>query len=426
MNNTEEITRVLNTVSGKLKDRPALAELFQNCYPNTLNTTVKLPEPQDPFVITGDIPAMWLRDSSAQVRHYLDAAEKDEKLAHLIGGLIRRQMFCINIDAYANAFNQEKNGHGHQDDKTLQSPWIWERKYEVDSLCYPVQLSYLYWKKCGRTDCFDRSFLAAAHKILAVWRTEQHHEASEYTFERTGCVETDTLPNAGRGTPVAYTGMTWSGFRPSDDACTYGYLVPSNMFAVVVLGYLAEILREIYHDEETAQEAERLREEIQTGIQNFAIFDHPKYGKIYAYETDGLGNYNLMDDANVPSLLSLPYLGYCAADDPIYQNTRKFILSKDNPFYFEGKAAQGIGSPHTPSNYIWPISLAVQGLTSTSRDEQNRLLHMLETTNAKTGFMHESFDAENPEHFTREWFAWANSIFSEFLLKYTEEIAETK
>ncbi len=369
---------------------------------------------------------MWLRDSSAQVRHYLDAAEKDDKLASLIRGLIHRQMCCINIDAYANAFNQQENGHGHQDDKTLQSPWIWERKYEVDSLCYPIQLSYLYWKKCGKTDCFDEPFFKASQKIITVWRTEQNHETSEYTFERTGSVETDTLSNAGRGTPVTYTGMTWSGFRPSDDACTYGYLVPSNMFATVVLGYLVEIMREIYHDETTAQEVKELQKEIQSGIQNFAIFDHPKYGKIYAYETDGMGNYNLMDDANVPSLLSLPYLGYCAANDPIYQNTRKFILSKDNPFYFEGKAAKGVGSPHTPSNYIWPISLAVQGLTSTDMDEQNRLLHMLETTDAGTGFMHESFNVENPQHYTREWFAWANSIFSEFLLKYTETIADTK
>ena len=369
---------------------------------------------------------MWLRDSSAQVRHYLDAAEKDQALTSLIGGLIRRQMFCINIDPYANAFNQEGNGHGHQEDKTRQSPWIWERKYEVDSLCYPIQLSYLYWKKCGKTDCFDTSFFTAVHKIMTVWRIEQHHEASEYSFERVDCVATDTLPSDGHGTPVAYTGMTWSGFRPSDDACTYGYLVPANMFATVVLGYLTEIFREIYHDEASAREAEKLRKEIQEGIQSFAIYDHPKYGKIYAYETDGMGNYNLMDDANVPSLLSLPYLDYCTTEDPIYQNTRRFILSKDNPYYFEGKAAKGVGSPHTPHNYIWPISLAMQGLTSTDEEEKALLLDMLETANAGTGFMHESFDAENPEQYTREWFAWANSIFSEFLLKYTESVATTK
>ncbi len=426
MNDTAEMTRILNGVSDILKNRPALAKLFQNCYPNTLNTTVKLPDSEEPFVITGDIPAMWLRDSSAQVRHYLDAAEKDQALTSLIGGLIRRQMFCINIDPYANAFNQEGNGHGHQEDKTRQSPWIWERKYEVDSLCYPIQLSYLYWKKCGKTDCFDTSFFTAVHKIMTVWRIEQHHEASEYSFERVDCVATDTLPSDGHGTPVAYTGMTWSGFRPSDDACTYGYLVPANMFATVVLGYLTEIFREIYHDEASAREAEKLRKEIQEGIQSFAIYDHPKYGKIYAYETDGMGNYNLMDDANVPSLLSLPYLDYCTTEDPIYQNTRRFILSKDNPYYFEGKAAKGVGSPHTPHNYIWPISLAMQGLTSTDEEEKALLLDMLETANAGTGFMHESFDAENPEQYTREWFAWANSIFSEFLLKYTESVATTK
>lgn len=417
MDNTKEILRILNSMNGTLKNRPVLAKMFQNCYPNTLNTTVQLPEAGNPFVITGDIPAMWLRDSSAQVRHYLGAAQRDDEISSFIRGLIHRQMLCIQIDAYANAFNQEGNGHGHQDDKTQQSPWIWERKYEIDSLCYPVQLSYRYWKECGRTDCFDEDFRTAAKRILAVWRTEQHHENSEYSFERFGCAPTDTLPNAGRGTPVAYTGMTWSGFRPSDDACTYGYLVPANMFAVVVLGYLSEILREIYCDETTAQEAEALKTEIQDGIDHFAIVDHPKYGKLYAYETDGMGNYNLMDDANVPSLLSLPYLGYCPADDPIYQNTRRFILSKDNPFFFEGKAAKGIGSPHTPQNFIWPIALCMQGLTSIDADEQKQLLRMLETTDAGTGFMHESFDAENPKNYTREWFAWANSIFSELILQ---------
>ena len=416
----------MNEVSDRLKNRPALAKLFQNCYPNTLNTTVKLPASGEPFVITGDIPAMWLRDSSAQVRHYLGAAQNDKALSDLIGGLIRRQMFCINIDAYANAFNRQGNGHGHQEDKTRQSPWVWERKYEVDSLCYPIQLSYLYWKTCRKTDCFDKSFFTAAQKVMSAWRTEQHHAASEYSFERTGCAETDTLPNHGRGTPVADTGMTWSGFRPSDDACAYGYLVPANMFATVALRYLAEIFREIYRDDASAREAETLRKEIEEGIRNYAIYDHPKYGKIYAYETDGMGHYNLMDDANVPSLLSLPYLDYCGAEDPIYQNTRRFILSKDNPCYFEGKAAKGVGSPHTPDRYIWPIALAVQGLTSTDENEKAALLDMLETADAGTGFMHESFDADDPGHYTREWFAWANSIFSELLIKCTECAATTK
>lgn len=227
----------------------------------------------------------------------------------------------------------------------------------------------------------------------------------------------DTLPNHGRGTKTAYTGMTWSGFRPSDDACKYGYLIPSNMFAVVVLRYIAEIAKDIFADEELRSEAESLRKEIQEGILNFGIYRHETFGEIYAYETDGMGNFNLMDDANVPSLLSLPWFGYCENTDPIYQNTRKFILSKDNPYYYEGTYAKGIGSPHTPDEYIWPIALIIQGLTSDSKEEKLKMLDYLMKTDADTGYMHESFYCNDPEKFTRSWFAWANSLFASFVME---------
>lgn len=190
------------------------------------------------------------------------------------------------------------------------------------------------------------------------------------------------------------------------------------MYAVVVLRYLSEIAREVYGDEAMALRAEKLGREIDEGIQKYGMVDHPKYGRIYAYETDGLGNYNLMDDANVPSLLSAPYLGYCSADDPVYQNTRRFILSEDNPFYFSGKKLHGIGSPHTEHGFVWPISLALQGLTSHDPAEVEEVLFMLTSSHAGTYFMHESIDADNEYNFSREWFAWANSIFSELVLKY--------
>jgi meiotically up-regulated gene 157 (Mug157) protein len=212
--------------------------------------------------------------------------------------------------------------------------------------------------------------------------------------------------------------MTWSGFRPSDDACSYGYLIPANMFAVVVLGYLAEIARDVWGDTEMETEARRLAGEIDAGIQAHGIVEHPSYGAIYAYEADGLGHHALMDDANVPSLLSIPYLGYRGADDPLYQNTRRFILSRGNPYFFEGSAAAGIGSPHTPHRYIWPLALAMQGLTATDPAERERMLDLLERTDAGTQYMHESFFADNPGRFTRSWFAWANALFSELVLAY--------
>jgi len=430
---TQEDTPVMNQFSHILKDqidtvcqklyemgRDDLALLFTKCYPNTLETTTKLLDDGSAFVITGDIHAMWLRDSAAQVHHYLPVAAQNDELADIIEKMIKRYAIYVPKDPYANAFNECDNDRGHKTDLTFRSPWVWERKYEVDSLCSVIFIAYKFWKKTGRTGHLDEDYKKMLEIILDLWETEQYHaEKSPYTFERPDApVQTDTLQCDGRGTPVAYTGMTWSGFRPSDDACDYHYLIPSEMYAVVVLRYLAEIAREIYGDEALALRAEKLGAEIDAGIQAYGIVDHPKYGKIYAYETDGLGNYNLMDDANVPSLLSAPYLGYCQANDPIYQNTRRFILSEDNPFYFSGSKLHGIGSPHTKPGYVWPISLALQGLTSSDPAEIEEVLSMMATSHAGTYFMHESIDANDEYNFSRTWFAWANSIFSELVLKY--------
>lgn len=395
-----------------------LAEMFAKCFPNTLETTTEILDDGTTYVFTGDIPAMWLRDSTAQVKHYLPLAKEDIEIRRIIEGLIKRQIMYINIDPYANAFNKEPNGSGHQEDLTEQNPWIWERKYEIDSLCNPIQLSYLYWKQTGETSIFDEEYKKAVKTIIALWITEQNHtEKSMYSFQRFGCVESDTLKNNGKGTPVKVTGMTWSGFRPSDDACIYGYLVPANMFAAVVLGYIEEISEAVYGDLELKASAARLKSEIDSAIKQYGIYEHEKYGKIYAYETDGYGNYNLMDDANCPSLLCIPYMGYTTKEDPIYINTRQFLLSEDNPYYREGKAAKGIGSPHTPAGFIWPIALCMQALTSNSKEEVDKIIEMLLNTTADTGFMHESFDPDNPAAFTREWFAWANSLFGELIYK---------
>lgn len=413
---------LLGEADQRLAGYPKLREMFRNCYPNTLETTVAMQPDGTAFVITGDIPAMWLRDSSAQVRHYLPLAAQDEELQGILEGLIARQIDCVHLDPYANAFNAEPNNNRYDEDLTELTPWIWERKYEIDSLCYPIQLAYLYWKATGHAEVFTEKFRAAADIILKLWRTEQRHfEESPYRFARTDCPPSDTLRNNRMGMPVNYTGMTWSGFRPSDDACTFGYLIPSNMFAVVVLRYLEEIAETVWEDAEFVRLAAGLREEIDFGIQNYGIILHPKYGRIYAYETDGFGNYNLMDDANVPSLLSIPYLGYTDASDPVYQNTRRFLLSSDNPYYNEGRYARGIGSPHTPKGYIWPISLVMQALTSDDQAEIRELLDMLQQTDGGTGFMHEGFDPDNPANYTRPWFAWANSLLGELLHRLMQE-----
>lgn len=297
--------------------------------------------------------------------------------------------------------------------------WIWERKYEIDSLAYPIQLSYLLWRNTGRIDQFNEMFREAVSRIMALWQVEQHHDTrSPYTFQRLDAPETDTLTREGRGTETVYTGMTWSGFRPSDDRCEYGYLIPSNMFAVVALRYVQEIALKVLQDNEMAETARELAEQIDEGIRKYGIVEHPEYGMIYAYETDGQGNYNLMDDANVPSLLSLPYLGYVTEDDEIYQNTRRFILSKANPYFYEGSAASGIGSPHTPEGYIWHIALSMQGLTSGDMQEKMNMLELIQQTDAGTGLTHEGFSANDPHEYTRPWFSWSNMLYSELVMDY--------
>lgn len=418
----ETMENFLNTLrgqAGQAEEIPELMDVFVNCYTNTLNTTVKRMENNMTHVITGDIPAMWLRDSAAQLRPYIFLAKENEEIRELIAGLVRRQFMCITIDEYANAFNEAPNGACWEKDDPDQNPWVWERKFEVDSLCYPLQLAYLLWKNTGCTTQFEGDFQAGVEKILEVFTTEQYHEEkSHYRFNRNNGYYRDTLSRDGKGALVkSGTGLIWSGFRPSDDACTYGYLIPSNMFAVVALGYLEEMEREIFHNEELPERAKALKEEIQRAIETIGKTFTEEFGMVYAYETDGYGMYNLMDDANVPSLLAMSYLGY-EGEPEVSSNTRRFLLSEANPFYFKGDKAAGIGSPHTPSNYIWHIAMAIQGLTSETREEKLEILKNMAATTGGKGVMHEGFCCEDDSKFTRAWFSWANAMYAELFLDY--------
>lgn len=412
--------KVKTTVAKLNEARPELIPMFEQCYSNTLDTTVERLKDGTTFVITGDIPAMWLRDSSAQIRPYIPLAAEDPELASVIRGLIVRQAEFVLLDPYANAFNKEPNNQGHQQDRTIMGPSIWERKFELDSLCYPIQLLHDYWVATGDESIFNELIHRMFGTVVRTMLTEQRHdEHSPYSFERDDIIlPSDTLPFEGRGTRSNFTGMVWSGFRPSDDACKFGYLIPANMFAVVILGHMISFLDRFYDDAKLREQAAKLVKEITFGIETYGVYQHAELGPIYAYETDGYGNYNLMDDANVPSLLSIPYLGYLAADDAMYLRTRAFVLSARNPYYYEGKFARGVGSPHTPQGFIWHIGLIMQGLTSTSREEKALIVEQLIATTAGTNFMHESFDPDYPERYTREWFAWANSLFGQFIMEW--------
>ncbi|MDQ6901392.1 MAG: glycoside hydrolase family 125 protein [Bacteroidota bacterium] len=397
-----------------------LGWLFGNCFPNTLDTTVTYTNKNsrpDTYVITGDIDAMWLRDSSAQVWPYLAFIDKDKDLQQLIAGVINRQVVCVLRDPYANAFYDDPNKTGEwKNDLTKMKPGLHERKWEIDSLCYPLRLAHRYWKLTGDTKPFDEKWKQAIQLTLQTFKEQQRKEnQGPYSFQRVTAWATDSVSMNGYGYPVKPTGLICSAFRPSDDATIYLYLVPSNFFAVVSLQQAAEMVQQITKDEKLAKELSGLATEVDEALKKYAVIDHPDYGEIYAYEVNGYGSYNLMDDANVPSLLSLPYLNAISKEDPVYQNTRKMLLSLNNPFFFKGKAGEGIGGPHAGRDMIWPLGIIIRGLTSDNDDEIKYCIEMLKNSNAGTGFMHEAFNKGDAGKFTRKWFAWANTLFGEFL-----------
>ena len=405
---------------------PELAWLFENCFPNTLDTTVTFGTRNgrpDTLVITGDINAMWLRDSTAQVTPYLPLARHDSELQRLIAGVINRQTMCILIDRYANAFSfGAKACPWGVNDKPPASSDICERKWEIDSLCYPIRLSHSYWKLTGDRSCFHSDWLQASRLIVQTFREQQRlHGPGPYRFQRTTDNPIDTPPFNGLGNPTRPVGLIHSAFRPSDDACVYPFLIPANLFAVVALKQLAEILSTALAEEKLANECRTLAREITVAVNAYGKAPVKGYGLIYPYEVDGFGNSLFMDDANVPSLLSLPYLGCCAENDPVYRRTRAFVLSAGNPYFFRGRAGEGVGGPHVGLNMIWPLGIIVRALTSTDEREIIACLRMLKRTHAGTGFMHEAFDKDDPKKFTRSWFAWANTMFGELIVKLHEQ-----
>jgi len=405
---------------------PRLAWMFANCFPNTLDTTVHFGKDADgrwrTFVYTGDIHAMWLRDSGAQVWPYVQLAQEDAHLRSLLAGVINCQFSLLCIDPYANAFNDGPTGTGWQDDLTQMGPWLHERKWEIDSPCYPIRLAHHYWKTTGDTSVFGETWLEAIQKVLETFRAQQRKDGrGPYRFQRVSAVPTDTQAGYGWGNPVRPVGLIASAFRPSDDATTFLFLVPSNFFAVSALRKAAEILEAVNGRADLAADCRALASEVEEALHRFATVEHPVYGTIYAYEVDGFGNRLLMDDANVPSLLAMPYLGLVSPDDPVWRNTRRFVLSEDNPYYFKGTAAEGIGGPHVGADMIWPMSLLMRAFTSDDDDEIRWCVETLLKTDAGTGFMHESFHKDDPARFTRPWFAWANTLFGELILKLVDD-----
>ena len=422
---SEEVENVIKKVKLVIRDEE-IAWLFENCFPNTLDTTIDyeiIDGKPDTFVITGDIDAMWLRDSTAQVWPYMSLISKDEKLKNLVKGLINRQVKCVLLDSYANAFYKDITKISYwKSDQTQMLAGIHERKWEIDSLCYVVRLANEYYQITKDDSIFDEDWDNAMRLIVKTFKTEQRkNNESDYYFSRNTTSVIDSPPFGGTGRPVKPNGLICSMFRPSDDSTMYPYLIPSNIFAVLSLNQLSVIYKNVINKNEFAIICEEMAEEVDDAVKKYAISEHLNYGEIYAYEVDGFGNKLFMDDANVPSLMSLAYLGAHKLTDDIYKNTRKFLLSENNPYFLKGELAEGQGSPHTGKNKIWPMGIILRAMTSTDNEEIIKCLKMLKGTHAGTGFMHEGFNKDNPKEYGRDWFAWANTLFGELILKIYKE-----
>tara|TARA_B100001142_G_scaffold54231_1_gene52531 strand:+ start:21105 stop:22544 length:1440 start_codon:yes stop_codon:yes gene_type:complete len=419
------VEETIKFIKSKISD-PQLSWIFENCYPNTLDTTVDyevIDGKPDTFIITGDIDAMWLRDSTAQVWPYLPLVTKDEKIKNLIKGLINRQAKCVIRDSYANSFYKDLTKvSDHNKDIPTPIAGVHEQKWEIDSLCYVIRLSYNYYKLTKDDSIFDENWIKSTKLIYDTFLTEQRKDGkSPYTFIRNGTAMVDAPLFSGTGRPFKPNGLICSMFRPSDDATMYPFLIPSNIFASISMKQLSEIYKEQKIDELFSEKCLEMSIEIDNSVKKHAIKEHLDFGKIYSYEIDGFGNNLYMDDANVPSLMSLAYLDSKFKDDKIYLNTRKFLLSNNNPYFLKGKAAEGQASPHTGKDKIWPMGIILRAMTSNDDDEIKKCLKMLVNTHANTGFMHEAFDKDNPNNYFRSWFAWANTLFGELIIKIQNE-----
>ncbi|MEI6866502.1 glycoside hydrolase family 125 protein [Flavicella sp.] len=433
---SKAVEHKIKSVSSLIYDHK-LAWMFSNCYPNTLDTTVMKHNSDeknlDTYIITGDIDAMWLRDSTAQVWPYLPLTGKDKALKNIIKGLINRQLTYVLADPYTNAFlEKEAYSYWRTKDNTqnMDNEIIHERKWEIDSLCYVVRLIDGYYKHTKDTSVFDEKWDSAMRLIVKTFREQQRkHNNGPYSFTRETDNSIESCPGFGWGNPIIPNGLICSNFRPSDDATNLLFLIPSNYFAATSLGQMSEQYKTIYKNKEMSEKCLSFSEEVKNALNQESKFIHPKTKKeIIAYEVDGFGNSLFMDDANIPSLLSLPYLGCLSKNDPIYKNTREFILSKYNPYFEKYGLLEGGGSPHTGKGKFWPMSVTIRALTSSDKEEIRKCLKILVNSDDGTGFMHEAVSISNPKYFTRSWFAWANTLFGELIInvgnKYPELLKE--
>ncbi|KAJ2743595.1 hypothetical protein GGI20_003631 [Coemansia sp. BCRC 34301] len=432
------VEQALERISLQIKDAD-IRQLFANTLPNTLDTAIAWHHSGDypyTFVITGDINAQWTRDSANQLLPLLPYTADDLGLSALVAGLVNMQAEQIAEYPYANAYKPPKRsglvpGESDWARRDVVSPppdlsLVFEAKFEIDSLASFFKLSTAYWRQHGShsldVEAWKQAVAMALDLLVRLqaptFDADQRITDPVIRFVRTANSATETSAGGGRGNPGRRTGMCRTLFRPSDDSAVFPYHVPANAMLAVELRLLAPMLDALGGN---ATVARQLADDITRGIYDYGVAEHPEFGRVFAYEVDGYGGRLLMDDANVPSLLALPYLGFVSVSDPLYQNTRRMVLSPSNPWYFaNGGAIEGIGSPHTGFRRAWPMAVAVQALTSQDQAEIIGCVRMLATSTGGLGLMHESVDVDTAE-FTRPWFAWCNGVVSELIAHAVKE-----
>jgi meiotically up-regulated gene 157 (Mug157) protein len=450
------VEKVIDDITSRLTDKD-LAQLFRNAYPNTLDTTIrwhtngsssstKRASAQSgaqwtgtqTFVVTGDINAEWLRDSTNQLTNYQALASKDAKLYSLILGAINTQSEFVIQSPYCNAFQPPslsgiKPENSTQTDKVhpaYEKSFVFECKYELDSLAHFLLLGTEFHENTGSTDFLTDRWYKALQTVLQTidaqsqptFNSKNQFVTNAYTFQRQTTLGTETLSLEGVGNPLnSGTGLIRSAFRPSDDATIFGFFIPPNAMMSVQLQKTAKVIKAAGGPDDLVKNLQERGEKLAKAVREHGIVQHPTYGNVYAFEVDGYGSRVLMDDANIPSLLSLPYLGFLDKSDTVYQNTRKMITSKSgNPYYLEGPAFRGIGGPHAGLENAWPMSLLVAAMTSDDDDEILANINLVRDSSL-LGLVHESINVNNIKDYTRPWFSWANSVFAQTILKVAAE-----
>ncbi|KAJ2781179.1 hypothetical protein H4R18_003049 [Coemansia javaensis] len=444
---SDAVERVIAEVSGRIRD-PDVRQLFGNTMANTLDTAIAWHDNASAvpytFVITGDINAQWTRDSANQLLPLVPYVGRDAGLQRLVAGLVNMQAEQIAEYPFANAYKPParsglaagENGWARKD--TVRPPadarLVFEAKFEIDSLAAFFKLSAAYWRQAGTAGeaaplVDTRVWGRAAMRALDVLEQLQQPTYAggrlgnaTVSFLREATRPTESSFGGGRGNPVRRTGMVRTLFRPSDDSATFPFFVPGNAMLAVELERVAPLMEALGGELAAAgaARARALARDIRAGIYAHAVAEHPRHGRVFAFEVDGYGGRVLMDDANVPSLLALPYLGFVDQADDVYQNTRRMVLSEDNPWYFSGPHAEGVGSPHTGFLSVWPMAVAVRALTSSDRQEIQDAIRMLARTTAGLGLAHESVSASQPAVYTRPWFAWCNGVVGELIMRAVE------